>query len=119
MPRVRSGQRKPKAESRKPRWRRRLMLISASCAGVALFAFWLSLPLAEPLRARNPDSTALIEARAEQARRKGLAARRVQRWVPLRQISPWLQRAVVDSEDARFFAHAGLDAVEAQSALAA
>jgi monofunctional biosynthetic peptidoglycan transglycosylase len=80
-------------------------------------AFWISLPSAEPLRSMNPTSTALIDARARDAREARRAARRNQHWVPLSRISPWLQRAVVNSEDARFFQHHGFDAVETGVAL--
>ncbi len=37
-------------------------------------------------------------------------------WVPLEDISPWLVRAVVASEDARFCAHAGFDWREIRNA---
>jgi len=40
-----------------------------------------------------------------------------QRWVPLPQISPWLVRAVVASEDARFCIHHGFDFEEIRAAL--
>jgi monofunctional biosynthetic peptidoglycan transglycosylase len=40
-----------------------------------------------------------------------------QRWVPLAQISPWLARAVVASEDARFCLHHGFDLEEIGAAL--
>jgi monofunctional biosynthetic peptidoglycan transglycosylase len=79
--------------------------------------FFIPLPSAEALRRQNPATTALIDARAQQAREKGRAARRMQRWLPLSRISPWLQRAVVNSEDARFWEHDGLDAVETEEAL--
>jgi monofunctional biosynthetic peptidoglycan transglycosylase len=94
--------------SRRIRWRR--VGIVALIAVAA--AFWFGLPSADPLRHHNPHSTALIEARAREAREAGRAGRRNQHWVPLWRISPWLQRAVVDSEDARFFQHHGFDAVE-------
>ena len=80
-------------------------------------AFWLSLPSAEPLRRANPPTTALIDARAQEAREAGRAARRNQHWVALGRISPWLARAVVNSEDARFFQHHGVDVVETGVAL--
>jgi len=83
----------------------------------ALGAFWLSLPSADALRTTNPASTALIDARLKAARAKGHAARRNQHWVPLSRISPWLQKAVVNSEDARFFQHHGFDVVETGVAL--
>jgi len=69
-------------------------------------AFWLSLPSADPLRHSNPSTTALIESRFQRNHRRN------QHWVRLSQISPWLQQAVVNSEDARFFQHHGVDVVE-------
>ena len=78
---------------------------------------WTTLPSATPFRRGNPSTTALIEARAEEAREQGRAARRNQHWVPLTRISPWLQLAVVHSEDARFFEHDGIDVEQTKIAL--
>jgi monofunctional biosynthetic peptidoglycan transglycosylase len=80
-------------------------------------SLWLSLPSAEALRTANPSSTALIDARIREAREARRAARRNQHWVRLSRISPWLQHAVVNSEDARFFQHHGFDVVETGVAL--
>jgi monofunctional biosynthetic peptidoglycan transglycosylase len=80
-------------------------------------SFWLTLPSAEPLRSTDPSSTALIDARVRDAREAHRAARRNQHWVRLSRISPWLQHAVVNSEDARFFQHHGFDVVETGVAL--
>ena len=79
--------------------------------------FWFTLPPVEPLRHAFPPSTALIDARAAEARAHGRAARRTQRPVPLAAISPWLVDAVVNSEDARFQLHHGIDLTELRSAL--
>src|ERR1700692_4310998 len=97
--------------------RRPVVIAMVACAAAVAAAFWLSLPSAEPLKTGNPKSTALIDARAREAAEKGRAARRNQHWVPLARISPWLQRAVVNSEDARFFVHHGVDVVETGVAL--
>jgi monofunctional biosynthetic peptidoglycan transglycosylase len=99
------------------RWRR-LALAAAVCAAVLTGVFWASLPSAETLRSGNPSSTALIDARAREARRKGRPARRNQHWAALKNISPWLRDAVVNSEDARFYEHQGVDPVEMRAALA-
>jgi monofunctional biosynthetic peptidoglycan transglycosylase len=97
---------------------------SSSTAAVILFcllaavgSFWITLPSAAPFQHGNPSSTALIQARAEEAREHGRLARRNQHWVPLSQISIWLQRAVVHSEDARFFEHDGIDVEQTKLAL--
>jgi monofunctional biosynthetic peptidoglycan transglycosylase len=87
------------------------------CALAAAGLFWFTLPSAEPLRHGNPSSTALIQARAREAQKQGRPARLNQHWVPLSRISPWLQRAVVNSEDARFFEHDGIDMEQTKIAL--
>ena len=102
------------------RTRQTLVRASLLGVGVLLFAaglFLITLPSAEPLRIENPRTTALIEARAEQAAEHGHIARRAQQWVPMARISPWLRRAVVNSEDARFYEHDGFDMVETEAAL--
>jgi monofunctional glycosyltransferase len=96
---------------------RAVALWAALCALALAALFWLTLPSAGPLRTSNPPSTALIDARAREARKLGRAARRNQHWTPLSRISPWLQQAVVNSEDARFFQHHGFDVVETGVAL--
>lgn len=98
------------------RWVRVGLVALLGMFAVAL-AFWLSLPSAEALRTGDPPTTALIDARAQEAWQRGRPARRNQHPLPLARISPWLQRAVVNSEDARFYLHQGVDLVETQHAL--
>jgi monofunctional biosynthetic peptidoglycan transglycosylase len=107
-----------RARRRRIRWAR-VAAIAVALLLVAAFAFWLSLPSVDELREGPPRSTALIDARAAQAKSKGKQPRRVQQWVSLSRISPWLQRAVVDSEDARFFVHDGIDRVETEKVIEA
>jgi monofunctional biosynthetic peptidoglycan transglycosylase len=90
-------------------------VVLALCAG--LLAFFATLPPVEPLRKTNPSSTALMDARTEEAKAHHHPAKRMWKWVPLSRISPWLQKAVVNSEDARFFDHDGIDMVETEAAL--
>lgn len=61
------------------------------------------------LRSRNPSSTSLIDTRIREAEAKGQQPKREQIWVPLEQISPNLQRAVLAGEDTNFFTHGGFD----------
>jgi monofunctional biosynthetic peptidoglycan transglycosylase len=77
----------------------------------ALFAlYWLAtLPDVSWLAKHNPKETALIEARRVQARDQGRTLRPQWIWVPMSRISPYLQRAVVATEDASFFLHEGFD----------
>jgi monofunctional biosynthetic peptidoglycan transglycosylase len=97
---------------------RHLAVLAAICAVALAGVFWLSLPSAKPLRRSNPPTTAIIEARAREARQHGRAARRIQHWVPLAGLSPSLREAVVNSEDARFYEHSGVDPAELRAALA-
>src|SRR5204862_5822938 len=96
-----------------------LMLAWRICKYVAfgVFAFlvlWLVYELATfpnvgKLREHNPDTTAIIEQRAEEARASGQQPRRYQLWVPIERISPNLQRAVIAGEDTNFMTHHGFD----------
>ena len=61
------------------------------------------------LRTGNPVTTSLIDARASEARARGEEPKRFQIWVPLAQISPNLQRAVLAGEDTNFATHNGFD----------
>src|SRR5829696_6275300 len=70
---------------------------------------WLTFPDLARLKTQNPETTAMIEARAREARVRGEQPRRIQVWVPLERISPHLQRAVLAGEDTNFAAHNGFD----------
>lgn len=61
------------------------------------------------LRNGNPASTSLIDTRINEAKAKGQQPKRQQTWVPLDQISPNLQRAVLAGEDTNFLNHRGFD----------
>jgi monofunctional biosynthetic peptidoglycan transglycosylase len=61
------------------------------------------------LKTANPDETALMKYRAEEARLKGRKPQRQQVWTPLAKISPYLIQAVLISEDDKFFQHEGFD----------
>ena len=70
------------------------------------------LPPREEIRAlahANPGLTGLMRQRAEEAREKGRAPRRMQTWVPLSRVSRHLINAVLVAEDPRFFGHQGVD----------
>ena len=51
----------------------------------------------------------MIEYRISEAVQQGREPRKYQVWVPIGQISPHLQRAVLAGEDAQFFQHRGFD----------
>lgn len=77
-------------------------------AGLA-FYWWLTFPDVQRLATENPDTTALIEARLAEAREKDPHAQADRVWVPLSEIAPALQHAVIVAEDASFYFHEGFD----------
>jgi len=87
-------------------WLRRL------AAGVVLFlAFGVFVPVPRIvlLRFGPPRTTAFLEARKARLEADGRPARIDRRPVPLAKASPNLVTAVLVAEDARFFAHHGID----------
>jgi monofunctional biosynthetic peptidoglycan transglycosylase len=87
------------------RW---MLLVCAVLFACGAYVF-LSTPDVRPLRTDNPATTAFMELRAREARAKGEKPRKDQRWVPYRRISQNLVRAVLVTEDAKFWQHDGLD----------
>jgi monofunctional glycosyltransferase len=86
-------------------------VVAGACA--AMFAYgafvYVTLPDVRDLKIHNPDSTAFIQLRADEARARGVEPKRVQRWVSYGHISPNLTRAVLVAEDDRFWKHEGID----------
>jgi monofunctional glycosyltransferase len=89
-------------------------LKAVAIALLAFLVFWLvyelaTFPNVAKLRDNNPQTTALIEQRAAEARANGQEPKRLQIWVPLDHISPNLERAVIAGEDTNFMTHHGFD----------
>jgi monofunctional biosynthetic peptidoglycan transglycosylase len=85
-------------------------LLSIGALGVGLAAFiYITLPDVRPLRTSNPESTAFIDLRAREARARGEVPKRIQRWMDYARISSNLKRAVLVTEDSRFWTHEGID----------
>ena len=92
----------------KKRITRALLAILAGGVGLAAFIY-ITLPDVRPLRTSNPATTAFIDLRTREAHARGEQAKRVQKWVDYARISPNLKRAVLVTEDARFWTHEGID----------
>jgi monofunctional glycosyltransferase len=94
-----------------------------AASGAILFALlvyaYLTLPDVRPLRLSNPQTTAFMELRAQEARRLGRVPRHAQRWVTYQHISPDLKRAVLVAEDDAFWQHEGVDLEQLQESLEA
>lgn len=86
------------------------ILLSIPAVGFACAAYiYLTLPDVRVLRTDNPDETAFMRLRAQEAIRRGEEPRRVHRWVSYNRISGNLKRAVLTAEDSAFWQHSGID----------
>ncbi len=89
------------------------LLLGGLVAALLLVAWvWIGLPARSEVRAlatRRPETTRLMDDRAEEARRRDRKARVAQSWVPLSRVSRHLIHAVLSSEDQNFFGHEGVD----------
>jgi monofunctional glycosyltransferase len=86
------------------------VLLGILAAGFACAAYiYLTLPDVRELRTANPEETAFMRLRTEEAIRKGEEPRRVHRWVTYNRISANLKRAVLAAEDSAFWQHDGVD----------
>lgn len=93
----------------------RRRIIGQVVAGLLAAAFacaayvYLTLPDVRVLRTEDPEETAFMRLRAQEARRQGEEPRRIHRWVSYGHISTNLKRGVLVAEDAAFWRHTGID----------
>lgn len=78
---------------------------------------WLTFPDVAGLRTDNPETTAFMERRQRELRRKGKDDELAYRWVSYGRISRNLRRAVLVSEDNAFYEHEGVDVEGMKDAL--
>jgi monofunctional biosynthetic peptidoglycan transglycosylase len=103
-----------KAEPRSRRGPTR-RIVGRVLAGILATAFacaaylYLTLPDVRVLRTENPEETAFMRIRAQEAMRRGEEPRRNHRWVAYGRISTNLKRAVLVAEDSAFWQHTGVD----------
>ncbi|MDT7604734.1 MAG: monofunctional glycosyltransferase [Acidobacteriota bacterium] len=92
-------------------WRIIKVVVLALFAALVLLLVYevATFPRVWRLKDANPETTAMIETRAGEARARGEQPRRVQQWVPLERVSTSLQRAVIAGEDTNFTTHHGFD----------
>lgn len=84
-----------------------LVVLVASSVGIVLLYRWLPAPIT-PLMVMRYFSPADGAERFQMWEHQ---------WVPLEQMSPWMPKAVVASEDQRFYQHHGFDVTEIQKAV--
>jgi monofunctional biosynthetic peptidoglycan transglycosylase len=79
--------------------------------------FFLTLPEVEFLKTRNPKTTALIEQRKAEAKKKSRKLKIRQKWVNFDDIPQLLKDTVRVSEDIDFYHHKGIDYYELKEAI--
>jgi monofunctional biosynthetic peptidoglycan transglycosylase len=79
--------------------------------------FFLSLPDVTYLKTKNPKTTAFIELRKKQARKKKKNLRIHYQWISYNRFPEILKHAVRVSEDTGFFQHNGIDFYELREAI--
>ncbi|MGB8099046.1 MAG: monofunctional biosynthetic peptidoglycan transglycosylase [Terracidiphilus sp.] len=95
----------PKLGARKRHWRAAVVWL-----GIGVVSLWvLAALLLVAARWIDPPTTAVHMERRAQAWLHGKPYRERYEFVPLKQISPELQHAVIAAEDARFYQHHGFD----------
>jgi monofunctional biosynthetic peptidoglycan transglycosylase len=90
-------------------WMKTLFLILIGAIIVWLGYEVLTFPSVSKLRTENPTTSSMIEYRISEAVDEKREPRKYQIWMPIQQISPNLQRAVLAGEDTHFFQHDGFD----------
>jgi monofunctional biosynthetic peptidoglycan transglycosylase len=99
---------------------KRALRVGLAMAG-AVFAtvvyVWVTLPDVRALASANPTTTAFMALRAREADADGGELRHLHEWVAYDQIPQHLRRAVVVSEDDKFFQHEGVDFVQLRRAI--
>lgn len=78
---------------------------------------WFTLPQPRALEHQAPAHSVLMTVRMNEAKAAGRTYPLHHQYVGLNQISPLLQRAVVLSEDQKFWTHEGIDWVETRKAV--
>jgi len=93
-------------------------IVLAGLFGFLYVAYvYLTLPDVRPLVKENPKTTAFMQLRVDEAQDAGRKFSIRHQWVPYRQISPLLRRAVIVTEDAGFYDHDGIDMAEIRVSL--
>lgn len=90
-------------------WTKVLFLILIGALLMWLAYELVTFPSISRLKTENPTTSSLIEYRKSEAASEGREPKVFMIWMPIEQISPHLQRAVLAGEDSRFFEHNGFD----------
>jgi monofunctional biosynthetic peptidoglycan transglycosylase len=90
------------------RWLIRFLILLLIVYLVYIFAYPFFVDVSS-LKNKNPELTAMMKYRIEQWEKEGKKIKISKIWVPLNRISPYLVKAVLISEDDKFYRHSGFD----------
>jgi monofunctional biosynthetic peptidoglycan transglycosylase len=90
-------------------WTKVLFLVLVGAVVVWLAYEFFTFPNISKLRTENPATSSMIEFRIAEAQKEGKEPHKYMIWMPIEQISPNLQKAVLAGEDSHFFEHHGFD----------
>lgn len=96
-----------------------LLIVSGAvlCALIASVCFYFFYPDVGRLKKENPRKTSFMEYREQEWLNQGRKKKVQQQWVRLSAISPYLVKAVLISEDDKFWSHEGFDFEAMKTAL--
>jgi len=86
-------------------------------AAIGFVGLYFFYPDVAKLKKQNPGKTSFMEYREQEWKQKGKKIKIQRKWVPLKEISPYLFKAVIIAEDDKFWSHHGFDLDAIQNAL--
>jgi monofunctional biosynthetic peptidoglycan transglycosylase len=86
-----------------------VLLLAVLAYAVYVLAGIPSRSAVRALAKQNPEKTAMMRQREQEAQRAGRRPRHSRVWIPLSRVSRHLIHAVVAAEDPKFFGHEGVD----------
>ena len=98
------------------KWLVRILLLFIIICFISFIWIYASFPDVEFLKSNNPETTAIIQQRLNEAESAGKKLRIRQKWVRFSTIPKLLKRTVRITEDANFYNHDGVDLDELKEA---
>jgi len=99
------------------KWLLRSLIIAGGSSVV--YVIWMLVTLPDPAeyKSKNPQTTALLEQRRQEARQKGIKLAVKQKWIPSSAVPEMLKKIIRISEDANFYYHDGIDFEELKESI--
>lgn len=86
-------------------------------AAIGFVGYYFLCPDVAKLKKQNPGKTSFMEYREQEWKQNGKRIKIQKKWVSLKEISPYLVKAVIIAEDDKFWSHHGFDLDAIQKAL--